>query len=62
MLFISVLIMFWLICQLQCFDAVGWVVGTSGLLKIWGDGGGRHWLLQMVGVSTSVNLPLHHKV
>jgi len=27
-----------------------------------GDGGGGHWLVRMVGVSASVNLPLHHKV
>ena len=33
-----------------------------------GDGGGGHWLVQivapsrMVGVSASVSLPLHHKV
>jgi len=36
--------------------------------KKWQDGGGGHWLVwmewhsQMVGVSASVNLPLHHEV
>jgi len=44
--------------------------GQSGLLKM-GDGGGGHWALvssdgvapcQMVDVSASVNLSLHHKV
>jgi len=27
-----------------------------------GDDGGGHWLVRTVGVSASVNLPLHHKV
>jgi len=40
-------------------------------VKVWGDGGGGLWALvspdavapsQMVGVSASVNRPLHHKV
>jgi len=30
--------------------------------KKMGDGGGVHWLIQMVSVSASVNLPLHHEV
>jgi len=54
---------------LQCFDTVGWAAGrASGLQKM---GGWRRWALlspdgvapsRMVGVSASVNLPLHHKV
>jgi len=32
------------------------------VIRSMGDGGGGHWLLvRMVGVSASVNLPLHHK-
>ena len=52
---------------LQCFDTVGWPAGRAS--KKYGDGGGGHWLLvdgvapiRMVGVSVSVNLPLHHEV
>jgi len=30
--------------------------------KYMGDVGDGHWLVRMVGVSASVNLPLHHKV
>jgi len=32
------------------------------MLDKMGDGGGGHWLVGMVGVSASVNLPLHHEV
>ena len=33
---------------LQCFDTVGWAAGrATGLKKIWGHGGGRHWLVRM---------------
>jgi len=55
---------------LQCFDAVGWAAGrASGPLK--NMGGWWRWSLvspdgvgprRMVGVSASVNLPMHHKV
>jgi len=58
--------------RLQCFDAVGWrQEGHPACKKIWGDGVGGQWALvssngvapsRMVGVSASVNLPLHHKV
>jgi len=35
-------------CCLQCFDTVCWAAErASGLYKIWGDGGGGHWLLWM---------------
>jgi len=54
---------------LQCFDTVGWAAGrASGLQKM---GGWWRWALvspdgvapiRMVGVSASVNLPLHDKV
>jgi len=57
-------------CCLQCFDAVGWAAGrASGLEKKYG--GWWRWALvspdevapsRMVGVSASVNFPLHHKV
>jgi len=42
--------------------------GHPACKKIWGDGGGGRWFpdgvapSRMVGVSASVNLPLHHKV
>jgi len=33
---------------LQCFDTVGWAAGrASGPQKIWGDGGGWHWLVRL---------------
>ena len=38
------------------------------IVKKWGDGGGRHWLVWIewrpagLSVSASVNLPSHHKV
>ena len=54
---------------LQCLDTVEWAAGrASGL---WKNGRGWRWALvsqdgvapsRMVGVSASVNLPLHHKV
>ena len=54
---------------LQCFDTVGWAARrASSPWRIWGDGGGGHWLVRMEWrpagwlVSASVNLPLHHKV
>jgi len=59
---------------LVAFSALTLLVGRQEghlPLKIWGDGGGGHWLVvslngvapsQMVGVSASVNLPLQHKV
>jgi len=46
---------------------VAWQEGHPACKK-WGDGGGGHWLVWMEwrpagwSVSTSVNLPLHHKV
>ena len=46
---------------LQCFDAVRWAAGrASGLQKIWGDGGGEHWLVWMEWrpAGWSVCLPL----
>ena len=60
-------------CKLIAFSALTLLVGRQeGHLacKKW-DGGGGHWLVRtpdgvapsrMVGVSASVNLPLHHKV
>jgi len=50
-----------------------WLGGRKGIqpVKKCRDGGGGHWLLvsldgvapsRIVGVSASVNLPLHHKV
>ena len=46
---------------------VGRQEGHPACKKYGQDGGGGHWLVQMessrmVGVSASVNLPLHHKV
>ena len=48
---------------------VGRQEGHPACKKVWGDGGGGHWLVQMewrpagwmVGVSAYVNLPLHIK-
>jgi len=35
-------------CSGQCFGTVGWAVGrASGPQKIWGNGGGGHWLVRM---------------
>jgi len=57
---------------LQCFDTVGWAAGkASGFWPVKNMGGWWRWALvspdrealsRMVGVSASVNLPLHHKV
>jgi len=52
--------------QVPAFSASTLLVGRQerhpARKKIWGDDGGRHWLVRMVSVSDSVNLPLHHKV
>ena len=52
-----------MIC-LQCFDTVGWAAGRAwGRLVEVGTGqSGWSGASQMVGVSASVHLPLHHKV
>jgi len=41
-----------------------WLGGREGIrpVKNGGYGGGGHWLVRMVCVSVSVNLPLHHRV
>ena len=53
---------------LQCFDTVGWAAGRASVKNM---GGWWRWALvsldgvtpsQMVSLSLSVNLPLHHKV
>jgi len=41
---------------------VGQQEGHLACKKYGEDGGGGHWLVRMVGVSASVNIPLHHKV
>ena len=62
-------ITYWVAGCLQCFDTVGWrQEGHPACKKV---GGWWRWALispdgvapsRMVGVSASVNLPLHHKV
>ena len=56
---------------LQCFDTVGWAAGMEGHPACKKMGGWWRWALvspdgvapsRMIGVSASVNLPLHRKV
>jgi len=56
---------------LQCFNAVGWVAGRAsdlknmgGMVEVGTDKSSRDGVApsRMVGVSASVNLPLHHKM